>query len=430
ALAEQHPARLRNAGDKAKLISSNDSSGFTFRGRFTDKEQAISVGHEISQKAHSALRWLIGRQGYRHDTQVFIAWAVSGKQFPSPFGELGGWGEWNDDEVPEPETVPAEAPPDHTRDLGQSFARRLNVYMAGYGEIDNPTEDIVVMGLDSATTGRMAITYYRELKGAEFLERLRRWHTAMAWPQRFSRKETDAKGKSKPVVGWSPAAPAPDTISVAAYGRRLDDKLRKATVERLIPCVIDGRPLPRDLMEACAHRVIHRSGQDSWEWELSLGVACALFKGFYETHPDSHQRRSYAMALEPTRTSRDYLFGRLLAIAENIEQKALKYADEKERPTNAERLMQHFAMRPASAWLNIRLALEPYLERLRSSSPGLLKIRKDLLDDVTGLFQPDDFTDDSRRLSPEFLLGYHCQRLDFRYKPGAENATDAEGDKA
>ncbi|MEI8397290.1 MAG: type I-C CRISPR-associated protein Cas8c/Csd1, partial [Rhodospirillaceae bacterium] len=97
---------------------------------------------------------------------------------------------------------------------------------------------------------------------------------------------------------------------------------------------------------------------------------------------------------------------------------------------HAERLMQHFAERPSSAWRTIELALDPYLKRLQSSKPGLLKIRKDLLDEVIGLFQPDDFTDDSRRLSPEFLLGYHCQRLDFRYKPGAENATDAEGDKA
>ena len=32
--AANHPARLRYAGDKAKLISSNDGSGYTFRGHF------------------------------------------------------------------------------------------------------------------------------------------------------------------------------------------------------------------------------------------------------------------------------------------------------------------------------------------------------------------------------------------------------------
>lgn len=433
-LTGKHPRGIRNSADGAKLISSNDKNGFTFRGRFTEGgAQAIAVGYEVSQKVHNTLRWLIANQGRttRHGDQVFVAWAVSGKNIPTPFDELEDWKEWNDDEVPELETEQVRAVPDHTRDLGQSYARKLNEYMVGYGEIDAPTEDIVIMGLNSASPGRMAITYYRELKGSEFLERLRRWHMAMAWPQRFGRRRTDAKGKSK-TVDWLPAAPAPDAIVTAAYGHYVDDKLHKSTVERLIPCIIDGRPLPRDLMESCARRVICRAGDKSdkrkklEEWEKVLGVACALFKGFYETHPDQRERKSYAMTLEATRTSRDYLFGRLLAIAENIEQQALYYAGEN-RPTNAERLMQHFAERPSSGWRTLELALDPYLKRLQSRSPGFLKIRKDLLDDVVGLFRHDDFIDDGR-LSTEFLLGYHCQRLDLRYKPNGENPTDAEGD--
>jgi CRISPR-associated protein Csd1 len=64
-LATQHPKYIRAKGDGAKLISSNDKSGFTYRGRFTDKagKQACSVSLEVSQKAHNALIWLISRQG-------------------------------------------------------------------------------------------------------------------------------------------------------------------------------------------------------------------------------------------------------------------------------------------------------------------------------------------------------------------------------
>ena len=65
-LAEQHPAKLRHGADKAKLISSNDTSGFTFRGRFINAEQACGVGFDVTQKAHNALRWLIGRQASRN----------------------------------------------------------------------------------------------------------------------------------------------------------------------------------------------------------------------------------------------------------------------------------------------------------------------------------------------------------------------------
>ena len=44
--------KIRNEGDGAKLISSNDEQNFTFRGRFSDKSQAFSIGYEDSQKAH------------------------------------------------------------------------------------------------------------------------------------------------------------------------------------------------------------------------------------------------------------------------------------------------------------------------------------------------------------------------------------------
>lgn len=416
-LAVKHPRGIRNSADGAKLISSNDKSGFTFRGRFTgdDGRQATALGYEMSQKAHNALRWLIGRQGarvYRHGDQVYVAWAVSGRDIPE-FAD-----DWeNEDEIEEREPLVP-------RDFGQYFSRRLGKYMRGYGDIDTPTEDLVVIGLDSASPGRMAIIYYREIKGSEFLARLMAWHTALAWPQRISRRVAGPKGKSVTEVHWRPSAPSPEAIAEAAFGRRLDDKLRKSTIERLIPCIIDSRPIPRDLVESCVARALLRAGREPWEWDQALGVTCAVFKGYFATQTDFAQRRLHDMTLDPKSTRRDYLFGRLLAVAEDIEKQALYYAGEN-RPTNAERLMQHFAERPAMTWRTIELALDPYMQRIRGRSPGLLRLRKDLLDDILSLFEQGDFTDPTR-LSGEFLLGYHCQRLDLRYKPNAESGSEGE----
>ena len=116
--------------------------------------------------------------------------------------------------------------------------------------------------------------------------------------------------------------PAPADIAEAAYGTRVDDKLRKATVERLLPCIVDGLPVPVDLVKSTTRRASNRVGLDRWDWERGLGIACALFKGY-------HTERGYQMALEQDRTSRDYLYGRLLAIAENIEGRALFVAGER-----------------------------------------------------------------------------------------------------
>lgn len=386
-LALSHPKRIRHAGDGAKLISANDSSGYTFRGRFTDDtgQQACGVGYEVTQKAHNALRWLIQRQAYRNDEQVIVSWSVAGKPIPDPFQDSRSLF-LNSEEITQSTTETTQS---YTDDIGQAYALRLNKAIAGYRTRIDATADIVVMGLDSATPGRMAITFYRELKGAEFLDRIQAWHENVAWPQNF--------GKESRFIG----APAPGDVAESAFGRRLDSKLRKSTVERLLPCIVDSRPLPRDLVDSTVRRACNRFGMNHWEWEKALGIACSLFKGFFK-------ERKYQMTLEVNRTSRDYLYGRLLAIAEHIEGRALYVAGEK-RDTTAAKLMQRFADRPASTWRIIEPALNPYISRLRAKRAPFMYEMSKLLDGIISSFTGNDFLDD-RRLSGEFLLGYHCQR--------------------
>lgn len=386
-LAEQHPAKLRHSGDKAKLISGNDSSGFTYRGRFTDPDQACGVGFEVTQKAHNALRWLLDgrrKQSFRNGDQVVVTWAVDGTPVPDPlentFALLG--------------LEIAEAPLKelYHGDAGQAFGQRFSKYMAGYRTSIGKADDIVVMGVDSATPGRMAITYYRELHGSDLLERLEYWHTNFSWYQDYS--------KTMKFVG----APSPRDIAEAAYGRRLDDKLKKATVDRLLLCIIDGQPVPQDLVETTLHRACNRIGMEHWEWSKCLGIACALYRG-------TNQQEHFKMTLEMERDSRDYLYGRLLAIAEHVENTALYSAGEKGRDTSAEKLMHRFSDRPYSTWRQIELNLRPYQSRLKANRTGFHRNMQRLTSEVTAKLG-DRFTDDSR-LSGEFLLGYHCQWLDL-----------------
>lgn len=396
-LAEQHPAKLRHGADKAKFISANDTSGFTFRGRFFDAAQACGVGFEVTQKAHNALRWLIARQAYRNNDQVIVAWAVSGKPIPDPLGSS------LDLFSDEPETPAATQEVVYQGDAGQAFSKKLAKLLAGYHAELNATDSIVVMGLDSATPGRMAITYYRELDHTEFFKRIERWHQNHAWYQNF--------GKDRKFVG----AAAPRDIAEAAFGQRVDEKLRQATVERLLPCIVDGVRVPRDLVESTGRRASNRVGLEHWEWEKTLGIACSLWSGY-------HTERKYKMALELDRTSRDYLYGRLLAVAENIEERALYVSNEK-RDTSAAKLMQRFADHPFATWKTIELALTPYKTRLRAKRPAFLFAMEEQLDEIVSLFQATDFMED-KKLSGEFLLGYHCQRQVLRHKPDTDESTE------
>lgn len=388
--ADQHLAKLRSDGDKAKLISSNDTSGYTFRGRLITDAQAASVGFEVTQKAHLALRWLISRQGYKKRDLAIVAWATSGIPVPQP----------TDD--PLAFLLPADLPTETSSTIAtaQEVAVRLKKRIAGYGKDIGNAETIVVMGLDSATTGRLAITFYRELTGSDFLNRLNSWHESGAWFHNY--KIIDKKRIS--FIG----APAPHDIAEAAYGSRLDDKLRNATVERILPCIIDGQPIPRDLVESAVRRSSNRVGiknpddkkyygDGEYTWKKTLSIACALFNKY-------NKKENYEMALDPNRKTRDYLYGRLLALADSLEEWALNEANEK-RETNAARLMQRFAEHPYSTWRTLELSLSPYKARLGGKS----KKRQQMIDEVVASFDPEDFLSD-KRLSGEFLLGYHSQR--------------------
>lgn len=407
-MAESHPKRIRHPGDRAKLISANDGAGFTFRGRFTDATgtQASGVAYEVTQKAHNALRWLIHRQGYRNGDSVIVCWAVGGKPVPDPFASTL-------DLIDELSEVEAEPQLQLHSDAGQGLAQRLNKKLRGYATQLGTTDDVVVMGLDSASEGRMAITYYRELRGSDLLKRVEHWHVSYAWLQNF--------GQSRQFLG----APSPGDIAESAYGRWdesrkqlvVEEKLKKTLVERLLPSIIDGQPLPQDLVNSVVRRACNRAGFEQRAWEKCLGIACGLYRGFCN-------REDYQMDLEADRCSRDYLYGRLLALAERIESLAL-YVGGERRDTTAAKLMQRFAERPASTWRTIELALAPAKSRLRAKRGGAMHELDKLHDEIVVSFKGNDFID-NKALTGEFLLGYHCQRHALMPHKATESETPKE----
>ena len=406
----QYPRMIRTDGDGAKLISSNDTSGFTYRGRFTDEQQVCDIDVVVAQGAHNALRWLIARQGkvffVKNRSKLeprlgFVAWAVSGAKVPDPLADS----DWLLSEDSAESSSPNE-PITVGCFTAQEFGVRFSKLMSGYSVRLGMADQIIVMGIDSATPGRMAVTYYRELAGSDFLERVKSWHEGSAWLQRFS--------KDKTFYG----AASPVDIAEAAYGVNLDDNLKKATVERLIPCIIEGVPVPFDIVVSCVRNATRRQGLPEWAWEKTLGITCGLYRYC------RREKEKYTMGLDRERRTRDYLYGRLLAVADCIESWALRDASEK-RPTNAARLMQRFADHPFQTWRTIELSLSPYIARMG----GRINKHLGAQQEVMNLFDVDDFKQDGP-LTGEFLLGFHCQRAELLKSTKGMEIDKEDGDES
>lgn len=403
-MANNHPRNLRRPGDGAKLVSSNDNDGFTFRGRFLDKLETVGIGTEVTQKVHSALRWLIEKQGYLNKDQVIIAWAISGSSIPNPLEDPI---DWFDEPASSEDEISRSI--DHSNNLGQQFAHNLRKKLAGYKSKLQAHETISIMALDSASPGRMSITYYRELNATEFFDNLESWYSDFSWPQQY--------WSANNTHGWREISPIPLEIVKAAYGERVNTSLVKKTIEQLLFCIQDRAAFPKVLVDACVRNAsnpnspMYRNKHGKYEKSLhdnSIGVTCALFKGYTARNIKNQTGEQYQMSLEKERRSRDYLYGRLLAVSEQIERHALKQSNEN-RITSAERLMQRFSSRPFSTWKIIDESLRPYKNRLRVSSGGLLNYWERQLQEICDLFEPEDFLKD-KPLTGEYLLGYFCQK--------------------
>lgn len=410
-VSESSPKYVRYPGDGAKLVSANDSAGFTYRGRFRDASEALVLGRDTTEKAHSALRWLIQRQGYRNGEQVVLTFATGGKPLPSLGGdtcslgvEEGSQGLWADLEG---ESTPEQpiARPREPYSTNQWMANRVNRALAGYQSDLKPSDEAIVIGLDSATPGRLSIFYYREMDKQQFFERICHWHSTCTWLHTYASVPDGTDEKGKPVyrrirfVG----APAPVDIIKAAFGENVSDKLLKSGVERLLPCIADGARLPVDVVRSAARRATQRGNLGAWEADKALSIACALIRKFYN---DKGNKEDWSMLLQPEVNERSYLFGRALAYAEQIERYALQLAGEK-RTTNAERLMVAFAKHPAKTWMVLMERLLPYQQRLGQRSDRL----EEAMEEVIARLQMEGYTNEP--LNEKYLLGYACQKQAF-----------------
>jgi CRISPR-associated protein Csd1 len=172
---ERHANKIRHAADKAKLISANDTSGFTFRGRFKTSKEAAGISFEVSQKAHNALKWLIHRQGKTIDNRVFLAWGIDQTDIIDPSDDA-----W--DIMQHVEREIEEEP-----DTDKPFAEEVKKAIDGYRSDLNMNAAVNILVLDSATTGRMAVLYYRNMNKELYLDRLKDWHAQCAWEHRYRR---------------------------------------------------------------------------------------------------------------------------------------------------------------------------------------------------------------------------------------------------
>lgn len=385
-VCHNHPSRIRNAGDFAKLISSNDNKGFTYRGRFDDADEAFTISYEVSQKAHNALKWLISRQGQRVGDKVFVLWGVKNEKTPPLIISSLGF------------INKAEKDLETKLEAANEFNNAITGYKAQLGS----KSKLILLGLDAATPGRLSVIFYREFmgqQGNELIDNIKSWHENCTWRNSY-------QGEDKKRIYYD-GAPSPIDIAKIAYGTEQNgeikcnnEKILSNAVERILPCISDGAKIPKDIVNAVVNKSFCPQNYAIVEnWYTVLAIACSVYRKYLY---DYNNREVISMQINEDYNDLSYNCGRLLAVADAIERWAV---NDKERTTNAIRYFTRFTKRPCETWGLINERLSIYREQLGHKGKKLY----DLLGEISDKIDPKEFAE-ARNLDGRMSLGFDSQR--------------------
>lgn len=422
-----YPKNIVSAAANAKLISAQDGNNYTFRGRFADKSEALWLDADTVQKLYVTLRWLANNHSTMTGSQAIITWAIDNPLKPVPDLQASSEDVFDDNGSlfgNEDDSEPLDTVQNALDATDVNYAEYFSRILRGYGNaniLKRHAKKMAIVILDAATTGRLSVTFYRELSEGEYIEGILQWHDAVAWP--LSRRFRDSNGK-KQVVRFV-GAPSFDAIiscasNITDHSSKSYKKFAKNLKKQLIECMFGDKILPRAILNSSYRKVTRplayrgadtRTGRSKWsdqfvEWNDQLEVACCLWKQYYNAENRHHANwKEITMELDGTRTDRDYLYGRLLALADDFEHSVMKKRNiDGTRPTNAVKLMSNFIAKPYTTWGSLMKQLVPY----RKSVDEAVRFQNDI-DDVMALFTSGEF-ENNKPLSPLFLLGYSHQR--------------------
>ena len=407
-----HSKKIRNEGDGAKLISANDSQNFTYRGRFANREEAVAVGSETSQIVHNTLKWIIRKQGAFFDTMTIVTWESDQLSMPKwnmdtesiiteyeNEQEENDWDSWDDDWSEEEEVS------DGNPITAEKFYKALN----GYGKKADNTSNMILLAFDAATPGRLAMIENVTLDTARYLKNIEKWHNDCNW---IHEKWKD--GKRIQFWGMVGVRDIADILFGIENKGKLSivdgngKKLYAEVAKRLLPCIWYGSNIPYDYVNLAVVKASNPlTYKERKNWERVLTLACSMVK----KNEKDRNKEEWNVALDKSAKDRSYLYGRLLAVADRIEYMTYD-AKDNGRITNAKRYMSTFSQRPYETWKVIEENIQPYLAKLDVVKR---KYYENLLSEICNLFDIDKFKE-NKKLDGLYLLGFHSQEYDLRFK--------------
>ncbi|TAH64684.1 MAG: type I-C CRISPR-associated protein Cas8c/Csd1 [Anaerolineaceae bacterium] len=395
----------------SKLISVSNNNE-TYYGRFHSGEEVISIGYETSQKMHLILKFFlenINNSKRIGENSYLVNW------FSDDISNSDGLQLTSSITTHDYDDLDLEADDDNVS-LGGNSSKNLNDYLTGRERFVEPNSKFYVMIIDKISNGRVSIKYFRELNKSDLYQRVEEWYNSTRWGFYYSnQKKTIQQSPSiYTLVDYIMGMEIEENNKISIQCK--NKKLRSKTIERLLPCIVDGKKFPMDLSKKMFYNLCKRNSY-SKTWDSLVRVGCSIFK---KSILDNNWKDEVSQMLDDNNKSQSFRYGQLLAIYEKLEVDALYTGskDDVNRSTNAERLWAVYTKTPASTLMILETKVKPYKERLKKGKPSLYIYYERLIGLIMHeLSEIANFENHKNNpLNEDFVFGYYAQKQDFYTK--------------
>lgn len=410
---------------KGKIISVSNNTE-TYIGRFHEGAEVIRLGADTSEKIHLMLKFFLehedNSQRLYNNTRAIIWFSddiLNEREFSlsNPIADA---------------VDPWDNPPeeDGSKSMTDPRAREWKKIIKGEKPLseENEMDFFYLMTINKISNGRISIQSTRTIPISLFVHNLQHWNKTCSWEWwNYSSKKYENK------------TPRPWDIVRFVYGIENDDgkvdclkdELKSLSFKRILPSVIDGMPLPKDMGRKIFSNYRNRIRYKK-NWRNLQHMSCALLN---KVHQDERKEKRLPM-LEKDNQTRDYLYGRLLAVYEKAEMDAVKTGsvsggeksegekqekDKSSRLTNVERVWSAFFQAPEKMLGTLHAKMRPYLDKLKSNNAGRYSYYNRLIGEIQTEIRDSEsyLANKNKALNEDAVFGYYAQNREL-YKSNIE----------
>ena len=394
----------------AKILSKSKDTLEPHIGRFIRKSESsdvFSITYNTAQKSYNLLSYLLKAKGNNSKwlgaNTTLIMWTDGEEISPGQTLE-----EELDEFVFDDEDTIEVTDSTIQEYLSNTFGLQTN------GLHLNSGYNVYILMLVKTNQGRVAIKKYQKLTDLGYQEVLDYWYATTSWESVYTNENTKqvSLGLRALVNNLFGREEEMNKFFNLKVNQGFEGKA-VSLIEELMEAKMNKQRLPIKFYKKAMMNARQRHRYKN-TWDKTLLTTLSMYKKYQWDYKNKY----VGVDVEVGNQTNSYLYGRLMAVYEQIESTALYYRGTDKRQTFVEKNWASIINRPLHMWDRMATKTSPYMNYLLRNKPGIHhKFSILVLELGSQLAENGDFaTKGKKPLDDDFILGYYHQLKALRQK--------------